>query len=87
MASAYGPENIIVTNGGKHSPYGLIMALIQPGDEVDIPAPYWVSYPEMVELAGGQAGGFVPTTAEQNYRITPAQLRQAITPKHQAVCC
>jgi len=76
---SYGPENIIVTNGGKHSLYGLIMALIQPGDEVIIPAPYWVSYPEMVELAGGKPV-IVPTTAEQNYRITPAQLRQAITP-------
>jgi aspartate aminotransferase len=76
---AYVPENIIVTNGGKHSLYGLIMALIQPGDEVIIPAPYWVSYPEMVELAGGKPV-IVPTPAEQNYRITPEQLRQAITP-------
>lgn len=75
----YGPENIIVTNGGKHSLYGLVMALIQPGDEVIIPAPYWVSYPEMVELAGGKPV-IVPTTAEQNYRISPEQLRQAITP-------
>jgi aspartate aminotransferase len=76
----YGPENVIVTNGGKHSLYGLMMALIQPGDEVIIPAPYWVSYPEMVELAGGKPV-IVPTTADQNYRITPEQLRQAITPQ------
>ncbi|WP_198805655.1 pyridoxal phosphate-dependent aminotransferase [Leptolyngbya sp. BL0902] len=76
----YGPENIIVTNGGKHSLYGLIMALIEEGDEVIIPAPYWVSYPEMVQLAGGTPV-IVPTTAEQGYRITPDQLRQAITPK------
>ncbi|NMF82346.1 pyridoxal phosphate-dependent aminotransferase [Nodosilinea sp. P-1105] len=76
----YGPENIIVTNGGKHSLYGLIMALIEPGDEVIIPAPYWVSYPEMVTLAGG-IPVIVPTTADQGYRITPEQLRQAITPK------
>ncbi len=76
----YGLENVIVTNGGKHSLYGLMMALIQPGDEVIIPAPYWVSYPEMVELAGGKPV-IVPTTAEQNYRITPEQLRQAITPR------
>jgi aspartate aminotransferase len=75
----YGPENVIVTNGGKHSLYGLMMALVEPGDEVIIPAPYWVSYPEMVELAGGKPV-IVPTTAEQNYRITPEQLRQAITP-------
>jgi len=77
---SYGPENIIVTNGGKHSLYGLIMALIEPGDEVIIPAPYWVSYPEMVTLAGGTPV-IVPTTADQGYRITPEQLRQAITPK------
>ncbi|MFZ4641623.1 MAG: pyridoxal phosphate-dependent aminotransferase [Nodosilinea sp.] len=76
----YGPENVIVTNGGKHSLYGLIMALIEAGDEVIIPSPYWVSYPEMVKLAGGTPV-LVPTSAEQNYRITPAQLRQAITPK------
>ena len=76
----YGPENVIVTNGGKHSLYGLMMALIEPGDEVIIPAPYWLSYPEMVRLAGGTPV-IVPTTAEQNYRITPEQLRQAITPK------
>lgn len=76
----YGPENVIVTNGGKHSLYGLMMALIEPGDEVIIPAPYWVSYPEMVQLAGGTPV-IVPTTAGQNYRITPEQLRQAITPK------
>jgi len=76
----YGPESVIVTNGGKHSLYGLIMALIEEGDEVIIPAPYWVSYPEMVHLAGGTPV-IVPTTAEQNYRITPDQLRQAITPK------
>lgn len=79
-ALCYGPENVIVTNGGKHSLYGLMMALIEPGDEVIIPAPYWLSYPEMVKLAGGTPV-IVPTTAEQNYRIIPEQLRQAITPK------
>lgn len=76
----YGPNNVIVTNGGKHSLYGLIMALIGDGDEVIIPSPYWVSYPEMVELAGGKPV-IVPTTAEQGYRISPDQLRQAITPR------
>ncbi|NEQ32869.1 MAG: aminotransferase class I/II-fold pyridoxal phosphate-dependent enzyme, partial [Leptolyngbya sp. SIO4C5] len=49
----YAAENIIVTNGGKHSLYNLITVLIDAGDEVIIPAPYWVSYPEMVKLAGG----------------------------------
>ncbi|WP_008318462.1 pyridoxal phosphate-dependent aminotransferase [Leptolyngbya sp. PCC 6406] len=76
----YGPENIIVTNGGKHSLYGLMMTLINPGDEVIIPAPYWVSYPEMVKLADG-IPVIVPTTAETGYKITPEQLQQAITPR------
>lgn len=76
---SYGPDNIIVTNGGKHSLYNLMMAMIEPGDEVIIPAPYWVSYPEMVKLAGG-VPVIVPTTAETNYKITAEQLRQAITP-------
>ncbi|MEL6880846.1 MAG: pyridoxal phosphate-dependent aminotransferase [Cyanobacteria bacterium J06607_10] len=76
----YGPENIMVTNGGKHSLYNLMMALLDPGDEVIIPTPYWVSYPEMVKLAGGTPV-IVETTAESDYKITAEQLRQAITPK------
>lgn len=74
------PENIIVTNGGKQSLFNLMMALINPGDEVIIPAPYWLSYPEMVYLAGG-VPVIVPTTAVTGYRITPAQLKAAITPR------
>ncbi|MCY7277066.1 MAG: pyridoxal phosphate-dependent aminotransferase [Phormidesmis sp. CAN_BIN44] len=76
----YSAENIIVTNGGKHSLYNLMMALIEDGDEVIIPAPFWVSYPEMVKLAGGTPV-MVQTTSESGYKITPDQLRQAITPK------
>lgn len=76
----YSAENIIVTNGGKHSLYNLMMALIETGDEVIIPAPFWVSYPEMVKLAEGTPV-IVQTTAESGYKITPDQLRQAITPK------
>jgi len=76
----YEAENIIVTNGGKHSLYNLIMVLIEEGDEVIIPAPYWLSYPEMVTLARGKSV-IVPTTAENGYKITPEQLKQAITPK------
>ncbi|NDJ15831.1 pyridoxal phosphate-dependent aminotransferase [Myxacorys almedinensis] len=76
----YSAENIIVTNGGKHSLYGLMMALIEPGDEVIIPVPFWVSYPEMVKLAGGTPV-MVNTTAAAHYKITPDQLRAAITPK------
>ena len=77
---AYNAENIIVTNGGKHSLYALMMITIEAGDEVLIPAPYWVSYPEIVKLAGGTPV-IMPTTAENDYKITPQQLQQAITPK------
>lgn len=76
----YGPENIIVTNGGKHSLFNLMLAMIQEGDEVIIPAPYWVSYPEMVKLAGGTPV-IVPTDTSTGLRITPEALKQAITPR------
>lgn len=76
----YQPENIIVTNGGKHSLYNLMMAAIDPGDEVIIPAPYWLSYPEMVKLASGKPV-IVRTDASTGYKITPEQLSRAITPK------
>ena len=76
----YQPENILVTNGGKHSLYNLMVALIEPGDEVIIPAPYWLSYPEMVKLASGKPV-IVRTDASTGYKITPEQLSQAITPK------
>jgi aspartate aminotransferase len=74
----YKAENVIVTNGGKHSLFNLILALIEAGDEVIIPAPYWLSYPEMVTLAGGKSV-IVQTTAATGYKITPEQLRKAIT--------
>jgi aspartate aminotransferase len=77
---AYGPENVIVTNGGKHSLYDLFMVMLNAGDQVIIPAPYWVSYPEMVKLADGEPV-IVPTTAATGYKITPAQLEAAITPR------
>lgn len=75
----YGPENVMVSNGGKHSLFNLMMTLIDPGSEVIIPSPYWLSYPEMVRLAGGHPV-IVQTTAETEYKITPEQLRKAITP-------
>ena len=77
---SYERENIMVTNGGKHSLHNLMMTMIEPGDEVIIPSPYWVSYPEMVKLAGGTPV-IVPTTIENQYKITAAQLKQAVTPK------
>ena len=76
----YKSENIMVTNGGKHALFNLMMAVLNPGDEVIIPAPYWVSYPEMVKLAGATPV-IVETSAETDYKITPAQLKAAITPK------
>ena len=77
---AYEAKNIMVTNGGKHSLYNLVMALIDPGDEVIIASPFWVSYPEMVKLAGGTLV-IVETTAETSYKLTAEQLKAAITPK------
>lgn len=76
----YNAENVIVTNGGKHSLFNLMLALIEAGDEVIIPAPYWLSYPEMVKLAGGTPV-IVPTDASTGYKLTPEQLRNAITPQ------
>lgn len=76
----YKAENVIVTNGGKHSLYNLMVAILNPGDEVIIPAPYWLSYPEMARLADA-VPVILPTTEESGYKITAAQLRAAITPK------
>jgi aspartate aminotransferase len=76
----YTTDNIIVTNGGKQSLYNLMQVLLDPGDEVVIPAPYWVSYPEMVKLAGG-VPVVVQTEFDNQYKITPKQLRDAITEK------
>lgn len=75
----YAPDNIIVTNGGKHSLYNLMQALIDPGDEVIVPTPYWVSYPEMVKLAGGKPI-LVHTRADNGYKITAPELAAAVTP-------
>ncbi|MBQ8047722.1 MAG: pyridoxal phosphate-dependent aminotransferase [Prevotella sp.] len=77
---AYGKEEICVSNGAKQCVCNAVMALIDEGEEVVIPAPYWVSYPQMVKLAGG-----VPVVVragfEQNFKITPSQLEAAITSK------
>lgn len=79
----YKPENIIVSTGAKHSIMNVIMALVNPGDEVIIPTPYWVSYSEMVKLMEGDPV-FIKAPITQNYKITAQQLRQAITPKTKA---
>ncbi len=75
---SYKPSQIIVSCGGKHSCYNTILATCQAGDEVIIPAPYWLSYPEMVKLAGATPV-IVPTTDATEFKVTPAQLRAAIT--------
>ena len=74
------PTQIVVGNGAKHALCNTVMALVNPGDEVIIPTPAWVSYVEMVKLAGGESV-LLPATIEQNFKITAAQLEAAITPK------
>ena len=76
----YSINEILVSNGAKQSVCNTLMALINDGDEVIIPAPYWVSYPQMVKLAGGNPV-FVSAGFEQDFKMTPAQLEAAITPK------
>ena len=76
----YLPSEILVSNGAKQSVCNTVMALVNPGDEVIIPTPYWVSYPQMVLLAGGQPV-FVEAGFEQNFKMTAEQLEAAITPK------
>lgn len=80
----YEPEQILVSNGGKQSFYNMAQALLNAEDEVIIPAPYWVSYPDMVLLAEGKPV-IIPSGIEQNFKITPKQLEQAITPKTRLV--
>jgi len=76
----YDAEDILVSTGGKQCIYNLLQAMINPGDEVIIPAPYWVSYPDMVLLADGEPVT-VDTTAASGFKLTAAQLQAAITPK------
>ena len=76
----YSPNEILVSNGAKQSVCNTVMALVNSGDEVIIPTPYWVSYPQMALLAGG-VPVFVEATFEQNFKMTPEQLEKAITPK------
>ncbi|MEZ5591895.1 MAG: pyridoxal phosphate-dependent aminotransferase [Gammaproteobacteria bacterium] len=76
----YQPNQVLVTSGGKLGCYNLVQVLIGPGDECIIPAPYWVSYPDMVLLADGKPV-IIKTTVEQNFKISPEQLEAAITPR------
>ena len=76
----YDVSNVIISNGAKHAIYNTIMAIIDNGDEVIIPAPYWVSYPQMVKLANG-VPVFVETKEENGFKLTPKEFREAITDK------
>jgi aspartate aminotransferase len=76
----YSPKQITVNSGGKHTLFNALVATLDKGDEVIIPAPYWVSYPDIVQFAGGTPV-VIMATAAQNYKITPAQLDAAITPR------
>ena len=76
----YGEKQILVSCGGKQTSFNLCMALLNPGDEAIIPAPYWVSYPDMAMMADGKPV-FVSTGIEQGFKMTPQQLERAITPK------
>lgn len=80
----YKPEQIVVSNGGKQTLTNAIAAIIDPGDEVMIPAPYWLSYPEMVKLYGGVPVE-VKTKKENGYKVTVDELKAALTPKTKAL--
>lgn len=76
----YTPDQIIVSTGAKQSIYQVVMALVDPGDEVVIPAPYWVSYKAVVQLAEGKSV-YIQTKIENDFKVTPDQLRAVLTPK------
>jgi aspartate aminotransferase len=80
----YKAEQIVCSNGAKQSVCNVLLSIVGPGDEVIVPAPYWVSYVEMVKLAGG-TNVVVTAGIEQDFKITPAQLEAAITPKTKAI--
>ena len=84
MGLSYESNEVIVSTGAKSSLYHLIQALINEGDEVIIPSPYWVTYPHAVSLAGGKTV-IVPTTEENNFLLSPEQLKAAITPATKAL--
>ena len=76
----YGPENILVSCGAKHSLYNAIMATVDPGDEVIIPAPYWVSYPEIVKMAGG-VPVYISADESTGFCVTAEQVKSAMGPR------
>ncbi len=81
---SYTAEQVIVSNGAKHSIHNVLAATVGPGDEVIIPTPYWVSYSDLVEMTGAKYI-LVPTTHESGFKMTPVQLKAAITPRSRLV--
>jgi aspartate aminotransferase len=77
---SYTPEQVVLSNGAKHSLHNALAATVGPGDEVIIPTPYWVSYSDLVQMTGASYV-LVPTTLESGFKMTPAQLRAAVTPR------
>jgi aspartate aminotransferase len=80
----FSPEQVIVSNGAKHSLHNALAATVGAGDEVIIPTPYWVSYSDLVQMTGASYK-LIPTSEESGFKITPAQLKAAITPKSKLV--
>src|SRR5437899_8679709 len=76
----YKPTQVVVSNGAKHACYNAILATCQPGDEVIIPTPYWVSYPDMVRLAGAEAV-VIPTSERNGWKMRAADFENAMTPR------
>src|SRR2546430_9829996 len=74
------PEQVIVSNGAKHSLHNALAAMVGPGDEVIIPTPYWVSYSDLVQMTGASYV-LVPTTAASGFKMTPGQLKSVLTPR------
>lgn len=80
----YSPDEVVVSNGAKHSLMNVFFALLNDGDEVLLPSPYWVTYPELIKLAGGKVI-VVPTTKEKNYKITVSDIERYATSKTKAI--
>jgi aspartate aminotransferase len=78
------PDHVVVANGGKHALYNIFQALVDPGDEVLLPAPFWVSYPEQIRLAGGVPVE-LPTDAGSGFRVSVEQLEAACSPRTKAL--
>jgi aspartate aminotransferase len=80
LTTPWSAQEVVVSNGGKQAIFNSVFSLIDAGDEVLFPAPYWLSYPEMVSAAGGKSV-ILPTSADQGYRLSPETLESAITPR------